>query len=173
MRHMTAAIFPWRVTAVDVSTGSTSSTSKENLDHKMHPQGEVDFTTSANSPTSQRLLMGLSLVSASRGVEPQGDDGIEQPWSALDDKPGTDYRPTPPMDKFDEWSIALRRSKGGGDGTGTANVAICWPGEIKRIGTHIRASVRIGRLPEPVTPHIWNASRVENRFCRLCSEVQH
>ncbi|KXH28688.1 hypothetical protein CSIM01_08309 [Colletotrichum simmondsii] len=71
------------------------------------------------------------------------------------------------------WSIALRRSKGSGDGTGTANVAICWSGEIKRIGTHIRASVRIGRLPEPVTPHIWNASRVENRFCRLCSEVQH
>lgn len=66
------------VTAVDVSTGSTSSTSKENLDHKMHPQGEVDFTTSANSPTSQRLLMGLWLVSASRGVEPQGDDGIER-----------------------------------------------------------------------------------------------
>ncbi|KAI3527284.1 hypothetical protein CSPX01_17092 [Colletotrichum filicis] len=165
MRHMTAAILLWGVTAVDVSTGSTSSTSKENLDHKMHPQGEVDFTTSANSPTSQRLLMGLSLVSASRGVEPQGDDGIEQPWSALDDKPGTDYRPTPPMDKFDD--------KGSGDGTDTANVAICWPGEIKRIGTHIRASVRIGRLPEPVTPHIWNASRVENRFCRLCSEVQH
>lgn len=66
------------VTAVDVSTGSTSSTSKENLDHKMHPQGEVDFTTSANSPTSQRLLMGLLMVSASRGVEPQGDDGIER-----------------------------------------------------------------------------------------------
>ncbi|KAK7449449.1 hypothetical protein Landi51_05873 [Colletotrichum acutatum] len=53
------------------------------------------------------------------------------------------------------WSIALRRSKGSGDGTGAANVAICWSGEIKRIGTHIRASVRIGRLPEPVTPHIW------------------